>query len=258
MVLPIRWPNPACRNGASTMPVRPRELAGPDAPAVEVRVREEVDELHRPHDRDHARHHQERAQGRAPCRAPAGRPPHRSRRDPPTPVGRMLARERRAGAGGQVVERAAGACPSTRPRPRRSRRRRWSRRAGARRWRPRCRRRRGGRRRAGALASAADAGDTSVATARAQSSAAGSTSAAGRTRLARPMRSASVPRITRLEMSRSAAWPMPDEAGEHPREPVLGGQAEAGRRGGELGVVGDEAEVAVAGEHQAHAGRRRR
>ena len=45
-----------------------------------------------------------------------------------------------------------------------------------------------------------------------------------------------------------------DEAGEHPRQAVLGGQPEAAVDGGELGAGGGEAEVGVAGEHEADAG----
>ena len=45
-----------------------------------------------------------------------------------------------------------------------------------------------------------------------------------------------------------------DQPGQDPRQPVLGGQAELRRRGGELGARGREPEVAEAGEGQADAG----
>lgn len=48
----------------------------------------------------------------------------------------------------------------------------------------------------------------------------------------------------------------PHQPGQDPGQAVLGGQAQAGRRGGQLGPGGREAQVAVAGQDQPDAGRR--
>jgi hypothetical protein len=74
-VLPIRWPNPPCRNGERTMPEQAVGVARADAVGVEV-ARRDVDDLDDPHQA--TRHGDQQEAGRA--------------------VG--LARARRAGASG--------------------------------------------------------------------------------------------------------------------------------------------------------------
>ena len=77
---------------------------------------------------------------------------------------------------------------------------------------------------------------------------------AGSTLLTSPIVAASSASTTRLESSRSAAWPMPTRRGQHPRQPVLGRQPEPRRRRRELGPGRGEPQVAVAGEHEPDAG----
>ena len=70
------------------------------------------------------------------------------------------------------------------------------------------------------------------------------------------MAAASSARNVRLDSSRSLARVRPDQAWQQPRQPVLGREVELAVGGGELGALGGEAQIAVAGQHQAHPGGR--